>query len=192
MDPLRTIRRHPSNHLVLSLAVADFFVGTFISFMSARWFLGVALYKKDQSDAVDRRTGVRSMDLIAISTINTLALGVDRMIAVQAPMKYAYRVTKLKVRITILCLWGYFAVLSPLFYFLLQRFGPKRVKQEFIFNCHGTVAFLALVFVSIFIIYFYHKQSRATKSRFESSVLIRNVIQRDQKVTRAVVLLILI
>ena len=188
MDPLRTIRRHLSNHFVLSLAVADFLVGVKISLMCAWWFFGVALYKMDVFDVIKGRTGVKDMDLVAVSTFNMFALGVDRLIAIQTPMRYSYRVTKRKVRITIVCIWGYFTVLS----ILLLFFDPCHLKREFILNCHGTVAFFALAFVCILSIYFLHKQSNATTKRFESSVFRKTMVEREKKATKTFILLILI
>ena len=185
LDPLKTIRRCPSNHLVLSLAVADFLVGVVICFFSGWWNIGVAAYKEDLFNAAESSSSSR-FDLVAISTTNLLALGVDRLIAIKSPMQYAYKVTLRNVRVVIVCIWVYFSVLASSLPIFLKSFS------DFVFNCHSTIAFLALVIICEFVIHFLRKQTTAMKKCSGSSRVLRNVVERERKVTRGVIVLTLV
>ena len=53
--PLENIRRSQSNHLVLSLAMADLLVGTTIWFFTGWWYIHYAAYKEDLFDSAKRK-----------------------------------------------------------------------------------------------------------------------------------------
>ena len=184
IDPLKNIARRPSNHFVLSLAVADFLVGAVICFLTGSWHIA-ALYKNDLFGARKNEYVLEDFFLVAISTTNLLALSIDRLIAIKTPLQYSYRVTKRKVRIVIVCTWGYFTALSSLRHLFLPA------KTEFLFNCHCAVAFLALVVICFLVIRCLHNQTTAMKKQCDS-ITLRNVIERERKVAGAIIVLTLV
>ena len=72
--PLKNIRRSPSNHLVLSLAMADLLVGTTICLFTGWWYSHYAAYKEDLFDSAKRKAPFPHFELVAVSTANLLAL----------------------------------------------------------------------------------------------------------------------
>ena len=167
IDPLKNIFRRPSNHFVLSLAVADFLVGAAICFFTGWWHIVVAIYKKDLFGAGRNKSGVGEFHLVAICTANLLSLSINRLIAIKTPLQYSYKVTKRKVRIVIVCTWGYFTGLSSLRH-LLPLIDEDPADAEFIFNCHCAVAFLALVIICLLVIRFLLKQTTAMKKQSDN------------------------
>ena len=186
LDPLKNIRRSPSNHLVLSLAVADLLVGATLCFFSGWWYIHYAAYKEDLFNATQQYAGLGQFELVAISTTNLLALGIDRLIAVKFPLRYSYTVTKRRVRIVIAFTWLYFLGLAV----VLSIFPPNgTINQDFIFNCHGLVAFVGLVINCGIVVPSLRKQSDAMKHLCGSSNTLRNIVEREKKVTRGTVII---
>ena len=112
VDPLKNIRRNPSNHLVLSFTFANLLVGTIVCFLNGWWYIHYAAYKEDLFNTVQLNIGVGHFEMYIISTTNLLALGIDRLIAIKVPLRYSYTVTKQRVRIVIVFTWLYFTCLS--------------------------------------------------------------------------------
>ena len=186
LDPLKNIRRNPSNHLVLSLAVADFMVGATISFFSGWWYIHYAAYNEDLFDGATESGAIAKFELVAISTANLLALGIDRLIAITVPLRYSYTVTKPRVRIVIASTWFYFVGLA-----IILTFFPLKgiIKQDFIFNCHGVVTFAGLVITCSIVIRALHKQSNAMKHLSGSCNTLRITVQREKKVTNGSIII---
>ena len=186
LDPLKNIRRSPSNHLVLNLAVTDFMVGATISFYSGWWYIHYAAYKEDLFDAVKEGAVIGKFELVAISTTNLLCLGIDRLIAIKVPLRYSYTVTKARVRIVIAFTWLYFAGLA-----IILTFFPLKgtIKQDFVFNCHGVVTFAGLVITCSIVIRALHKQSNAMKHLSGSCNTLRNIVEREKKVTKGSIII---
>ena len=129
LDQLKNICRNPSNHFVQSLAVADLLVGTIVCFFNGWWYINYATYKEDLFNAVQNNIGVGHFELVAISTANLLALGIDRLIAIKVSLRYSYTVTKRRARTVIVFTWLYFASLA----IVMAIFRPKgTVMQDFI------------------------------------------------------------
>ena len=189
IDPLKNIIRRPSNHFVLSLALAV--VGAAICFFTGWWHIVVAIYKEDLFGAGRNKSGVGEFHLVAISTANLLALCIDRLIAIKTPLQYSYKVTKRKVRIVIVRTWGYFTGLSSLRH-LLPLIDEDPADADFIFNCHCAVAFLALVVICLLVIRFLRKQTTAMKKQSDNYLSLRNAVERERKVARGFIVLTLV
>ena len=186
LDPLKNIRCSPSNHLVLSLAVTDLLVGATICFLHGWWCIHYAVYKENLFNNSQQYTGVGRFQLVAISTVNLLALGIDRLIAIKVPLRSSYTVNKRRVRILIVIIWLYFCGLT----IILGIFLPKEtIRQDFIFNCHGLVAFVGLVINCGIVIHALCKQSSAMKHLCEGSNTLRNTVEREKKVTRGTIII---
>ena len=189
LDPLKNIRRSPSNHLVLSLAVADFMIGATICFFSGWWYFHFAVYREDLFNLAQTNVGLGQFELVDISTTSLLALGIDRLIAIKVPLRYSYTVTKQRVRIVVVFTWLYFVGLAAIFW----NFSLKgTIKQDFIFNCHNVVAFLGLVINCGIVIHALRKQSNAMKHLGECSTALRNIVEREKKVTKETIMITLV
>ena len=184
--PLKNIRRCPSNHLVLSLAVADFSIGASICFFRGCWNIHYAVHQEDLFNMSQQNIGAGKFELVAISTTNLLALCIDRLIAIKVPLRYSYTVTKRRVTIVITFTWLYFIGLSTVLTFYLPE---GTIRRDFIFNCHGLVAFVGLVINCGIVIHPLRKQSNAMKHLCGSSNTLRNIVEREKKVTGGTVII---
>ena len=97
-DPNRNLQRAPSNLLIASQAVADFFVGLVQEPLCAWWILTFS------SKAVHSIEAVSSLFLVS-SLLHVVALSFDRYIAVAKPLQYSASVTKKRVFVWILIIW---------------------------------------------------------------------------------------
>ena len=106
-------------------------VGATISFFSGWWYIHYAAYNEDLFDGATESGAIAKFELVAISTANLLALGIDRLIAITVPLRYSYTVTKPRVRIVIASTWFYFVGLA-----IILTFFPLKgiIKQDFIFK----------------------------------------------------------
>ena len=108
IDQLKILRKTPSNHLVWSLACTDFLVGIVQGPMSGILLINLATVRSILFSMQVTTTLAGLFVLISLLTL--LALGVDRLIAVRTPLQYKTKVTMRRVRIALLCLWGYVVV----------------------------------------------------------------------------------
>uniref|UniRef100_A0A3B5AJK8 Trace amine-associated receptor 4-like n=1 Tax=Stegastes partitus TaxID=144197 RepID=A0A3B5AJK8_9TELE len=117
----------PTNFLLLSLAVSDFFVGFMVMpveilLMQTCWMLGdlmCALYY------------LVPFIVIAASVGNMVLISVDRYVAICDPLHYPTRITKKRIRVSICLCWLY-AVLMSIFIFYNHLKQPGRYN-----SCHG-------------------------------------------------------
>ena len=188
LDPLKNIRRSPSNHLVLTLAMADLLVGTVICFFSGMWYIHYAAYKEDLCMFYNAKTKAAfpHFELVTISTTNQLVLGIDRLIAIKVPLRYSYSITKRRMRIVIVFIWVYFCGLATILIFFPLK---GTVKKDFIFNCCFMVAFVGLVINCGIVIHALRKQSIAMKRLCGCFNAIRNTVEREKKVIKGSIII---
>lgn len=183
-DPLKTIKGSPSSILILSLAISDFMVGIIFSPITGFWFVYFAATQ--QSPFSVSILAVNSV-LVAVSVFVLLSLSVDRYIAVTTPFQYSSRVTKKKTRIVSVCIWGYSVFLGVLIAFLRNRFQ----LYGLIISAHITLTFLVLVILNTMLVFSVRKQGNLLKQLSPTNASpLRNVYEREKKVTRAVFIII--
>ena len=176
IDPLKILRKTPSNHLVWSLACTDFLVGIVLGPVSGILLINLAMAHSILFSMQVTTTLTGSFILISMLTL--LALGVDRLIAVRTPLQYKTKVTKRRVRIAILCVWGYVAVFATVFGILFV--------MNVVYWIHFVVVFFAVQINYTTLLYSVHKQSRLLMKTTDSEVTLRNALLREKKVAKAI------
>ncbi|XP_026197652.1 trace amine-associated receptor 1-like [Anabas testudineus] len=99
----------PTNHLVLSLAVADLFVGIFVFPFSMTFSFSLCM---NSSNLFCEIRGSFDITLTACSILNLCCISVDRYYAVCQPLTYKAKITHRVVVIMIIVSWGVSALIG--------------------------------------------------------------------------------
>ncbi|XP_020891821.1 5-hydroxytryptamine receptor 2C-like [Exaiptasia diaphana] len=169
----RRLRSQPSpNWFILSLAVADFFVGAF----NAPAFFIYSFYVKNEQDVFAGLQFFMNIFLIASST-NLCALTLDRYIAVIHPFKHSNFAKASSCAITIAVAW-ILPILQRIPYLVLKIVNPPSQQQQLgyyqIFYIFGFIllpnVFVLVAYIRIiFVAKEHRKQIRALTGHCESS-----------------------
>lgn len=178
-DPNRNLQRAPSNLLIASQAVADFFVGSVQEPLCAWWILTFS------STAVHSIEAVSSLFLVA-SLMHVVALSYDRYIAVARPLHHNATVTKKRVFLWILIIW-----LSSSIY-MSCRTVLRELKYSIVLI--NIISGVSTVLPSIVSVTFYfrlyllvrkHRKSAAMSILDESGQMVVNAYRRERNMTKA-------
>jgi len=178
-DPNRNLQRVPSNLLIASQAVADFFVGLVQEPLCAWWILTFS------SKAVHSIEAVSSLFLVS-SLFHVVALSFDRYIAVAKPLQYSATVTKKRVFVWILIIW-----LSSSIYMsyrtVLRELNYSIVLINVISGVHTVLPSISSVvfYLRLYCIVRRHRKSAASSNLDESGSLVINAYRRERNMTKA-------
>ena len=178
-DPNRNLQRVPSNLLIASQAVADFFVGLVQEPLCAWWILTFS------SKAVHSIEAVSSLFLVS-SLFHVVALSFDRYIAVAKPLQYSATVTKKRVFVWILIIW-----LSSSIYMsyrtVLRELNYSIVLINVISGVYTVLPSISSVvfYLRLYCIVRRHRKSAASSNLDESGSLVINAYRRERNMTKA-------
>lgn len=178
-DPNRNLQRAPSNLLIASQAVADFFVGLVQEPLCAWWILTFS------SKAVHSIEAVSSLFLVS-SLLHVVALSFDRYIAVAKPLQYSASVTKKRVFVWILIIW-----LSSSIYMsyrtVLRELNYSIVLINVISGVHTVLPSISSVvfYFRLYCVVKRHRKSAAASNLDESGRLVMNAYRRERNMTKA-------
>uniref|UniRef100_A0A8C2XAF6 G-protein coupled receptors family 1 profile domain-containing protein n=1 Tax=Cyclopterus lumpus TaxID=8103 RepID=A0A8C2XAF6_CYCLU len=135
----------PTNLLLLSLAVSDFFVGFLMLFhmvlIDGCWFLG---------DLMCTLYNVLSYIITSASVGTMVLISVDRYVAICEPLHYPYKVTQKRVQVCVCLCWIFSAFLHSLL--LKNNLEPPGRYNSCLGECViviNYIAGLADIFLSI-------------------------------------------
>ncbi|XP_072515661.1 trace amine-associated receptor 6-like [Salminus brasiliensis] len=120
----------PTNLLILSLAVADLFVGMFVmpvrimQLIDSCWYLGKIACSVSEIIIGQSMLG---------SLFSLVLIAVDRYIAVSDPLLYSTRITVSKTSLFIILSWS----LCLLYVIIYLYFNDHLLQSQIIFRCYG-------------------------------------------------------
>ncbi len=178
-DPNRNLQRAPSNLLIASQAVADFFVGLVQEPLCAWWILTFS------STAVHSIEAVSSLFLVA-SLLHVVALSYDRYIAVARPLQHNATVTKKRVFLWILIIWLCSSIYMS-YRTVLRELNYSIVLINIISGVHTVLpSIISVVFYfRLYLVVKKHRKSAAMNSLDESGRMVMNAYRRERNMTKA-------
>lgn len=178
-DPNRNLQRVPSNLLIASQAVADFFVGLVQEPLCAWWILTFS------SRAVHSIEAVSSLFLVS-SLFHVVALSFDRYTAVAKPLQYSATVTKKRVFFWIMIIWPYSSIYMS-YRTVLRELNYSIVLINVISGAHTVLPSISSVvfYFRLYCVLRRHRKSAASSNLDESGRLVMNAYRRERNMTKA-------
>lgn len=154
----KTSSLHSASYMLLSsLAVSDLFVGLVVQPLFALFLLF------NNFDPVPLH--ISAVFLTLVSLMNVTAIAIDRFLALRLHLRYNALVTTSRVKLILICIWLFSAVVS-IPYLGLKYFRPLLLLQPAIFFAFLLVTLLHILkFISSFDV---------IKARFNFSAILTN------------------
>lgn len=176
-DPSRNLKTVPSNLLIASQAIADFFVGLIHEPLCSWWILTFS------STAAHVIEAVSSLFLVA-SVLHVVALSFDRYIAVWRPLSHPSVVTKKKVVIWCIVIWSY-SFIYMAYRTVLREVNHPIVIINILSGTHTILpSFISVIFYVR--IYFALRNNRKRACVLDDSgQIVANAYRRERNMTKA-------
>ena len=181
-DPNRNLQRTPSNFLISSQAVADFFVGLVLNPLCSWWILTFS------STAVHVIEAVSSFFLVA-SIFHVVALSFDRYIAVGQPLHHNSIITKKKVLVWCLIIWSYSAIYMA-YRTVLREFNRSIVIINIISGIHTVLPSFVSVFLYFRLYHALRKYRKKASDLDNSGQIVMNAYRRERNMTKAMMVVL--
>ena len=184
-DPYKQLRSSPSNIIIASMAVSDFLVGLCAIFFQASWFISMSL-KARAMEYLGPLAYSLGAFLIGVSIAHIFVLTFDRVIAVKDPLLYKSRVTRKRIKFSVILIWLTSSVIGLLQIPLKEHYYINSVTTMVLF---GTLGFPIISFCVI-IVYYVKKQSRELKKTGGLASDRKIITERDRKTTKSVLVIL--
>ena len=172
LDPLKKFRTTTS-YLIISLTISDFLTG------------GVACaYAFARADAFFVTDVILYVTILS-STFAIFFMACERLVVVTYPLKAKSLITRRRIRLFIAANWLASSVLGGLMGAL-----PHSQKSYLRFSLFSAILILVLVLVVIYFMIIWRTKHRPTFSSETMCTRSLRIIQREQRLTRALLLLI--
>lgn len=182
-DPLRNLRSFTSSTILLSMAIADFLVGSILCPLHADWSLLTGVGNQP-SFSVGVPLAINAV-LTSVSVGHVLLLTIDRLLALLAPFQYRVKVTNKRVSIAAIVIWGYAFVLGVLHAVLLEHF----IIFSTIYTAQVLIVVATIICINIVILY--HFRSNSTRNVISmGSVPIRHFYHREKHLCKSIALIV--
>lgn len=178
-DPLRNLRSFTSSHILQSMAIADFLVGSILCPMHSYWSLVTAV-GDEPLFSVHVPLTINAI-LISVSVGHVLLLTIDRLLALLAPLQYRVKVTNRRVCTVICAIWGYALVLGVFHVALADHF----LIFSIIYTAQVLLAVSAVICINIVILCHFLKDSARSENSVEA-VPIRHFYHREKNLSSPV------
>ncbi|CAI2356681.1 unnamed protein product [Caenorhabditis sp. 36 PRJEB53466] len=148
--------KHPQNFLLVSLAVADFFVGlvvmplALIDLLFDKWPLGSSMCSVYTTS---------DLTLCTASIVNLCAISVDRYLVISSPLRYSAKRTTKRIMVYIAFVWIIAAIVSISSHIIANLLddgtyvddtGTCQVIPHFIYQSYATIiSFYAPTFIMV-------------------------------------------
>ena len=165
-DPYKNLHSAPSNLLLTSLALSDFFVGAIQSPLTVYYWI-TSFANESPPFSFTILFSVNAFIGI-VSILHLLALSIDRFMAVGKPLRYATIVTKRRAYIAAACIWVYSLVVG------CASAALKTIAMSgTLILLHVIIPWIALSFLNARIMYTMRKAS---------TILHLNVVNEQLKI----------
>ena len=156
IDPLKKLRSSPSNHIIVSMAIADLLVGSVVCPLMVYWARTISKQQNLTFPALNSFTV-----LIDISAGHVLLLTVDRVFASVTPLQYRVKVTNRRVCIASITCWAYFILFGCAF----GSWEKGYIIMGTIFNVQSFCIVISIFLLNLVIPFAFHKHSKTTNTQ---------------------------
>lgn len=156
IDPLKKLRSSPSNHIIVSMAIADLLVGSVVCPLMVYWARTISKQQNLTFPALNSFSV-----LIDISAGHVLLLTVDRVFASVTPLQYRVKVTNRRVCIASITCWAYFILFGCAF----GLWEKGYIIMGTIFNVQSFCIVISIFLLNLVILFAFHKHSKTTKAQ---------------------------
>lgn len=188
-NPYRNLRTN-SSLLVTNLALCDFIVGAVGGYGFFSYELSL-YYGSFLSVEALKGIAVTSSLAVVCGVGTVVVMAIDRYMAVKSPFSYASKVTKYRIKVVLVGIWTYTFVINTLFFVAI----PKNVGGFLSSHLHITLPASMLSLTYIKMLQQVQKQNKQWKNNprrrlnIARQLSIRNIIERERKLTSAIMLL---
>ena len=186
LDPFKNIRVSPSSGLIFSLALVDLLAGVITGPLVAYWLISISTNGAQPfSTNILSSAGTFS---VGVSLYSLIALSVDRLIAITTPLQYAHRVTKRRIRIVNVLIWGCCISVGM----LIMVSNAFNLVFDIFTVTNYVIASIALVVLNTAVIRSVHKQALNLKRTVisENVLALQNVLHREKAVAQTIYVLV--
>ncbi|XP_031557323.1 beta-1 adrenergic receptor-like [Actinia tenebrosa] len=187
-NPFRNLRTN-SSLLVTNLALCDFIVGAVGGYgmFSYELFL---YYGSFLSENVVNGIAATSGLAVVCGVGTVVVMAFDRYLAVKSPFSYTSKVTKYRIKGVLIVIWTYTFVINTIFFVAI----PKNLGCFLSSHLHITIPACILSLTYIKMLQQVQKQNKQWKTNprrvnVARQLSIRNIIERERKLTSAIKLL---
>ena len=183
-DPNRNLQRIPANFLIVSQAVADFFVGLILEPLSCWWLLTFS------SAAAHAMEALSSLFLVS-SLLHMVAISYDRHIAVVKPLLHSVKITRKRVLVLDSIMWLYSAIYM-VYRTALRALNISITTLNIISGFHTVLPSLgcALIYLHLYLVLRKHRKN--ARKLDESGRIVINAYARERKMTKAMFMLLVL
>ena len=153
IDPLKKLRSSPSNHIIVSMAIADLLVGLVVCPLMVYWGWAISQQQNLTLPALTSFTV-----LIDVSAGHVLLLTVDRVFASVTPLQYRVKVTNRRVCIASITCWAYFILFGCAF----GLWEKGYIIMGTIFNVQSFCIVISIFVLNLVIVFAFRKHSKTT------------------------------
>lgn len=176
--------RTPSTLLIANLGFSDLLVGLLVGFPVA--VRDAYRYYGTGQKEITEIIGVFIGLTMFVNGSSTIALSVDRYIAVSDPMRYRLRVTRKRIKISVILVWISSALLCCLKF---TGIGQK-VYVNIYLHTHATIPIFVLTAVCIKMIQALKRHRLDMQNQGNSSFQKRREMEREQKMAKTVFIIL--
>ena len=182
-DPNKNLRKKPSNVLIFSQAIADFFVGIIQNPLGIWWLVTFS------NSAAFSIEVVGSLFMI-VSIFHVVALAFDRHVAIVTPLEYSWKITKSRTKQVCVALWIY----STLYMLIRTLFLVFKlpIVVNVLSGLHTVLPSFVCTLIYIRVLLVICSYRKSIGNLDESGKLVMNAYARQKQFTKATIVAFLL
>ena len=181
-DPLKKLRRSPSGLIVLSMATADFLVGSVLLPTAVTWGWSMFHFKIPRIPYL-----AVSAVFVYVSVGHIFLLTLDRFFAIVTPLQYRAVVTPKGISVAIVSCWIYFFIFEITFGLLQHRYF---IIMETAYNIQIISILLGISVMSAVMVKRFHLYCQKSELTHQSTSQRQMILQRERGLCKAIAVVI--